>query len=289
MARTSAITGMMYLTFQELRAKKITLGLFFVCTLAWLVLSFALNLDVVEGTIAGIRIFGLDASPTHRDPDTGELVRQAVSLDSFVLGVQQFVGGAAYLLGTLLGLFATAPLIAGLLERGRIDLLLSKPAGRSRLLAGHVLGVWTAALVVAAYLIGAVWLVMSLKTGVWNPAFLWSAGIIAAMFAVMYGVVLLIGVTTQSTALALIVSYGLIFISAIFAAHEQLVPQLTPPWRQVFLGLYHTLPNFIEVTAVMAKLAGREAVASWYPFGSSLLFGLFAYATAFLWFERRDF
>ncbi len=289
MSATHTTFGLLRLTFRELWAQKITLGLFLVCTLAWLMLSFAMNLDVVEGTIAGIRIFGLDAGPKATDPETGEVIRQAVSLDQFVIGVQQFVGGAAYFLGTLLGLFATAPLIGSLLERGRIDLLLSKPISRTQLLAGHVLGVWLVALLLATYLIGAVWLVISLKTGIWAPTFLLSIGIIVVMFAVMYGVVLLLGVSTQSTALSLIVAYGLIFISVVFAAHEQLVPQINPPWRNVFLALYHILPNFAEVTAVVSQLAAWRPVATWYPLLSSILFGAAAYGAAFAWFLRRDF
>ena len=50
-----------------------------------------------------------------RDPETGEWIRQAMSLDRFVVAMQDFVFGTSYMLGTLLGLFATAPLTAGLL------------------------------------------------------------------------------------------------------------------------------------------------------------------------------
>lgn len=284
-------TGILLLTFRELWARKITLGLFLVSTLAWLMLMFALNLDVVEGTLAGIRIFGQEATPTEatRDPETGEVIRSTITLEGFVIGVQTFVGGAAYILGTLLGLFATAPLITGLLERGRIDLLLSKPTSRTRLLTGHLLGVWLTATVLAAYLIGAVWLVMSLKSGVWNVSFLRAIPIIVAMFAVMYGVIVFLGVTTQSAALSLITAYGLIFVSAIFTGRDELLPQINPPWREVFEAAYHVFPNFIEVTGIVAKLAGSEPVTSWYPLWSSMLFGAVLYLGAAVWFNRRDF
>ena len=119
---------------------KITLGLFIVTTIAWLMLSFALNLDVVEGSIAAVRIFGLQSEPTEliRDSDTGKIIRdeegdlqrQALSLDKFVVGINQFVFSLAYIFGTLIGLFATMPLVSGFLEQGRIDLLLSKPISR---------------------------------------------------------------------------------------------------------------------------------------------------------------
>ncbi len=112
---------------------------------------------------------------------------------------------------------------------------------------------------------------------------------VVLMFAVMYSVVLLLGVTTQSTALSLIVTYGLIFCSLIFAAKDQLTMQINPPWRQVYVSLYHVFPNFAEVTESVVQLAGGEVVESWYPLVSSLLFGAAVYALAFFQFNRKDF
>ena len=56
-----------------------------------------------------------------------------------------------------------------------------------------------------------------------------------------------------------------------------------------FLAFYHILPNFAEVTQPVSQLAGGQAVASWYPLVSSLLFGGVIYAIAFYKFNRRDF
>lgn len=279
------------LTFRELWAMKITLGLFIVTSLAWLMLSFTLNLDVVEGSIAAIRILGIESNPLERvrDPETGEWLRQAVSIESFVLGVNQFVFGAAYIFGTLLGLFATMPLVAGFLERGRIDLLLSKPISRSNLLAGHIAGVWATVMILVAYLIGAIWIVISLKTGVWAPRYLLAAPVIAIMFTVVFSIVVLVSVATRSTGLALVVAYGCIFCSAILAAHDQIIPQLSGFGKGLFVTLYHVLPNYIEVAGIMAQLASSEIVENWYPLTSSLLFGVVCYACAFIVFHRRDF
>lgn len=285
------LPAMLLLTARELWARKIVVGVFVVSTLAWVLMAFALNLDIVDGALVGMRLFGQDAgAPTETvRNDAGEVVREALTLTRLVVGVEQFVAGAAYWLGTLLGLFATAPLLAGLLERGHVDLLLSKPVSRVRLLAGHVVGVWLVMLALAVYLMGAVWLVMSIKTGVWNASFLLSIGVVLAMFSVMYAVVVLVVVAWQSTALALITAYGLIFASIILAARDELAPQIRPPWRQVFLGFYHALPKFAEVTATLSQLVEGQAVASWYPVFSSLAFGALLYAGAAAWFSRKDF
>lgn len=281
------MTGLLLLTFRELWAKKITLGLFLISTLVWLMMVFALNLDIVEGTIAGIRIFGFEQGGP--EPEAGASSPNALSLDRFVIVVEQFVAGAAYVVGILLGLFATAPLLPGLLEEGRAGLMLSKPLSRTQLLAGHVLGVWLAVLILALYLIVMVWLVLALKTGIWHPRFLISALVVTGMFAVLYSAVVLISVGSQSTALALIGVYGLIFVSLFFVPHEQLAIQIDPPWRYLYLGLYHLLPNFAEGATITAQLAGAAPVTDWYPLLSSLLFGAAAYSGAAVWFHHRDF
>ena len=277
--------GILLLTLRELTAKKITMGLFLVSTLVWVMLSFALNLDIVDGSLAGMRIFGQDAMPdgSGNDANIDNLLQE------MVIGVEQAVAGASYWMGILLALFATAPLINGLLERGRIDLLLSKPLGRLTILGGHLAGVLTVVFILAVYLMGMVWLVMSIKTGIWNTHFLWAIAMALIMFTIMYSVILLVGVSTQSTALSLIVTYGLIFCSIIFVFRTELVPQINPPWRQVYLGFYHILPNFAEVTKPAVQLAGKQDVESWYPLISSSIFGGVMYVLAALRFKSRDF
>lgn len=220
------LSGILLLTFRELWARKITIGLFLVATFVWVMLTFALNLDVVDGSLAGIRIFGDDPGATQAitNDDTGEEIREALTLERIVIVVESIVAAAAYWMALLLGLFATASLLPGLLERGQVDLMLSKPLSRTRLLVGHVLGVLLVVAALAVYLLGAVWLVMSLKAGIWRFQFLLSLLAVIAMFGVMYSVMALVAVSTRSTALALIVSYGLIFASIILQFKEQISP-----------------------------------------------------------------
>jgi ABC-type transport system involved in multi-copper enzyme maturation permease subunit len=281
------LSGIVLLSFRELWAKKVVIGLFVVSTLVLLMTAFALNLDVVEGSLAGIRLFGAEVSGPGGNGEEGS--GSGLTLETVVFSVQAVVAGAAYWIGTLLALFSTAPLFTSMLEPGHVDLLLAKPLSRMQLFAGHIVGVAITMLILATYLLGGVWLIMSIKTGIWNPSFLLSIGIVLAMFGVMYSVIVFTGVWTQSTALALIVTYGLIFISLFLAGGEQLASQLQPGWRSVFWGFYHVLPNFAEVTQTVSRLSRAEPITSWYPFISSSVFGLVLYGGAATWFARRDF
>jgi hypothetical protein len=135
---------------------------------------------------------------------------------------------------------------------------------------------------------GGTWLIMSLKSGVWNARFLLSIVIVVGMFAVMYGVMMLMSVWSESTALTLIVAYGLIFMSLVLTAGNEITPTLGPIGTAVFWGLYHLLPNFTEVTGIVTTLAKDQPVYSWYPLTSSLLFGAAAYSLTGYLFVKQD-
>jgi ABC-type transport system involved in multi-copper enzyme maturation permease subunit len=277
--------GLLLLTFRELWAKRIVLGLFVVSSLVLLLITFALNLDVVEGSLEGLRLFGEEATPSAEDPEAAP----QMTLSSVVVTVESIVAGAAYWIGILLALFASSALFSEIQAPGRVELLLSKPVSRTEVILGHVVGVWAAIAALTVYLMGGTWLIMSIKSGVWNVPFLLSILLVVGMFAVMYAVVMLMSVWTRSTALVLIVVYGLIFASLVLAGAGEIAPVLGAVGEPVFWGLYYVLPNFTEVTGLVTALAKNQSVSSWTPLVSSLLFGGATYALAGYLFVRRDF
>ncbi len=300
--------GILLLTLHELRARKVVIGLFAVATLVWLVLALALQLDVVDGTLAGARLFGqetdiqpevvvdADTGEPVLDPATGEPLTQTPEnpfgdtlLESVVFGAQAFVSGTAYWIGILLALFATGGLVASLTERGQVDVLLTKPLSRHQVLAGRLAGVWIVMFALVVYLFGAVWLTMSIKSGIWNPQFLLAIGVVFGMFVVVYGVVALVGVWSGSGPLSLIVTLGLLFVTLILAIPE-LPEQVNRTWRPLVQGTYHLLPKFASVGGVLVpQLATGAPVESLYPFVSSLAFGAACYVGAFFLFARNDY
>lgn len=276
--------GLLVLTFRELWAKRIVLGLFVISSLLLLGIALALNLEVVEGSLQGLRLFGEESAKSTPSPQSP----QSMSLTGIVVAVESIVAGASYWIGILLALFASAGLFSNLQAAGRAELLFSKPVHRLTILSGHALGVWTAIATLVVYLMGGTWLIMSIKSGVWNARFLLSIVIVVGMFAVMYGVMMLMSVWSESTALTLIVAYGLIFMSIVLTAGNEIPPHLGPIGTAVFWGLYHLLPNFTEVTGIVTTLAKDQPVYSWYPLTSSLLFGAATYALTGYLFVKQD-
>ena len=288
------------------------IGLFVVATAVWVVLALALQLDVVEGGLAGARLFGQEAGiEADFDPnapvldsdgapvldESGEPVLQGEQLDfgaaslleEVVFGAQAFVAGAAYWIGILLALFATGGLVAALTERGSVDALLTKPLSRRAVLAGRLLAVLAVMLVLSTYLFGAVWLTMSVKSGIWNPRFLLAIGVVFGMFAVLYGVISLVGVWSGSGPLSMVAALGVGFVSLILGI-DALPEQVNRMWRPVVEGAYWALPKFGDVGAEMVpQLATGGDVGSPLPLLTSLAFGAVCYAAAFALFSRKDF
>src|SRR5690606_40177097 len=167
--------------------------------------------------------------------------------------------------------------------------LLSKPLSRAQVLGGRLLGVGAMMLALLVYLLGAVWLVMTLKTGVWNTRFLLAIGVVLAMFAVVYGVVALVSVWTESAALGFIATLALLFTSLVLAI-PNLALQVKAPWRQLIQGLHAVVPQFPGVgVRIVPQLATGQPVATWVPLLTSLAFWLALYAAAFALFRRKDF
>ena len=89
-----------------------------------------MNLDVVNGALAGAKIFGQNV----------HMGRQSVDLDKLVLGFESGFAGFLYVVGTFLAIFATAHLVPRLQEKGTVDLYLSRPVGRVPLLLSRYAG-----------------------------------------------------------------------------------------------------------------------------------------------------
>ncbi|WP_095510843.1 ABC transporter permease [Rubrivirga marina] len=305
------MTGLILLTLRELRARKVVVGLFVVATVVWIALAFALQLDVVDGSLAGARLFGQEAIEEPIEPgqplldedgnaildDEGNPRTDGTDLpfngdtllESVVFTAQAFVSGAAYWIGILLALFATGGLIASLTERGTADVVLTKPLSRSSVLGGRLLAVMVVMLALLTYLFGAVWLVMSIKTGIWSPRFLLAIPVVFGMFAVVYSVVTLVGVWSGSAPLSLIVTLGLGFVTLVLAVPE-LPTQINRTWRPIVVGAYHLLPKFGNVgTTMVPQLATGGDVGPLYPLLSSLAFGAACYGLAFVLFSRKDY
>jgi ABC-type transport system involved in multi-copper enzyme maturation permease subunit len=263
-------------TIQEARARWLFWGLFGLSTLLILFFLFALKIDLVQGAVSLM--------------DLGPL-RRTVNIEKFVRMAYMFVAVFLYIWGTFLAVFASSGLIPSVLEPGRIGLLLSKPVSRPMFLIGRYIGNLLVVSVNNAYLIGAIWIIIGIKTDIWNTTFLYAIPLTILIFAVLLSVVLFVGVISESAALSVMVAVALMLISAVLAQRKIVVQLLSSDWsRNLWQGLYWVLPKVYDLAKALHDMILKETVPSLAePLWTSTLFGMVIFVAAILIFQRKDY
>ena len=279
-ASFAAATGALVMdTFRESLSRKIFWGFFGCSTVLMLLFLLVLNVDIVEGGVAAITIFGQDFTGGQ-----GAALGQVVNL--VLGGVSVFLFTA----GLFFSVFASAGLIPTVFEPGRIELLLSKPVGRSHLLFGKFLGTLAVIGSNLFYLIFGAWAILGLKTGIWQAGFLASASLAVFAFGVLLTVVLFVSVISHSAVLATMVTYFVMLLSGIFSQHENIGPYFNSQWpRDLVTGLYYVFPKLPGI-GDMARLAfmGKE-IETWMPLVTSGLFAAVMLVASVVVFARKDY
>lgn len=273
--------------FREAAARWTLVAYFSLSTIFILIFAAAVNLDIVNGALAGMKLFG----------QTVDLPDRQIKIDELVLGFESTFSGVLYFVGLFLALFATAHLVPRLQEKGTIDLYLSRPIGRVRLLVARYTGGLLLAAGNVAYMIGAIWLIVAWKTKVLHPRFLLSGVVILFTIAVLMAFAFLVGVITSSTAVSLMGTYAVFFLAALLALHTQIAAAVSTELAARFVeGMYWILPKTAELgKATVAIVAGEDAparLALTRPFAvyaSTALFGVASLGLASWLFSRKDF
>lgn len=264
-------------TFRESLARKIFIVFFAISTLNLLFFAFILNIDVVDGALAMVSVLGKQAP-------------NKIKIAEIIIGAESAIAMALFTGGIFLSLFATANFVPRMLEKGTIDLLISKPLSRPRILLAKYLGSLAIVVLNIVYAIVGVWLVLSLKTGFWNVGFLYAAGTIILTFAILYCLIMFLGITTGSGSVAVMGTYLVMFLSPLLVQRENLTRLLSNRlYKGLIHGLYHGLPKVAELGKITGKLVAGKDVTHWMPLWSSVAFGAVLLAASVILFSRKDF
>src|ERR1700716_40694 len=161
---------------REAAARWTLVAYFFLSTVFILIFASAINLDIVNGALAGAKLFGKEVQMRGDN---------SISIEKLVLGFESVFSAVLYFLCTFLAIFATAHLVPRMQEKGTIDLYLSRPVSRLKL----ILSRYVAGLILAAsnivYLIGSIWLIVAWKTHVFHPRFFLGGAVILFLIATL--------------------------------------------------------------------------------------------------------
>lgn len=265
-------------TFREAMARKIFWGLFGLSLLMVLFALLVLRIDVVEGALATVTLFGQEETTKRMD------------VNSLVRGAHGMIAAFLYTFGMFLAVFASAGLIPSVMEPGRIELVLSKPVSRRHILIGRFLGNVLVVGVNVAFLVLGVWAVFGTKTGIWSPVFLATIPLTLFIFSVLLCVVMLAGVIWESTAVSTMIPVMMMILSPILAQNRVVERLLSSEGsRTLWNWLYYVLPKVFDTGRITLDLVTREGAFVWWPIWTSAAFGIVVFGAALWVFEQRDF
>jgi ABC-type transport system involved in multi-copper enzyme maturation permease subunit len=272
---------------REAAARWTLVAYFFLSTLFIIIFALAINLDIVDGALAGAKLFGKEVE-----------MRESISIEKLVLGFESGFAGFLYLLCTFLAVFATAHLVPRMQDKGTIDLYLSRPVGRVRLLLSR----YVAGLILAGsnvlYLMGTIWLIVTWKTGVAHPRFLLAGGIILLVIATLLAFAFLVGVITSSTAVSIMTTYAIFIFSAMLVTHDKIAAAVSKEWQAWLIdALYWIFPKTAELMQAVVAFVGGEnmpervsaVLNSPAPFVTTAAFGAVCLILASWLFTRKEF
>ena len=271
---------------REAAARWTLVAYFFLSTIFIIIFASAINLDIVDGALAGAKLFGKEVD-----------MRDSISIEKLVLGFESGFAGFLYLLCTFMAIFATAHLVPRMQDKGTVDLYLSRPVSRVKLLLSR----YVAGLILAGsnvvYLMGAMWLIIVYKTHVVNPRFFMGGAVIFLVIATLLAFAFLIGVITSSTAVSIMVTYGFTIFSAILVPHDKIAAAVSKEWQAwIIEGMYWVFPKTAEMMQAVVAMVGGELMPGEIsrvlhpaPFVTTAAFGAVCLVLASWLFTRKEF
>jgi len=271
---------------REAAARWTLIAYFLLSTIFLIIFASAINLDIVDGALAGAKLFGQDVQ-----------VRDEISIEKLVLGFESGFSAILYFLCTFMAIFATAHLVPRMQEKGTIDLYLARPVSRTRLLLTRYLAGLLLAATNIVYLMGSIWLIVMWKTGVVHPRFFLAGAIILFVIATLLAFAFLVGVITSSTAVSIMTTYGLFFFALMLVAHDRIAAAVSKEWQAWLINtLYWIIPKTAELgQAVVAFVAADKAperlsrVLTLSPFLTTAAFAVGCLILASWVFNRKEF
>ncbi len=265
--------------FKEALAKKIFLTIFGFFSLLIILSVFALTNSTVEGMQMMLESSGANS------------LREAVlTFQSYIVaGIPMFMLVSSMLI-------ITSSFIPDMLKKGHIDLLLSKPISRTKIIIGHFIAATLIVLVAFTFLMGAIWILVSAKTGFWNPSFLYSILWFTLIFSVLYSAVMLIGVLSRSTILSIIINMLLFFplsfllylANTYFQSDEKSIV-FGPVAESLLKFFYQIFPKPWDMQDMTVAFVTQNAVANYMPLISSLLFMMIMLIISIWYFNKKDY
>jgi len=196
-----------------------------------------------------------------------------------------FIGFFIFLL-----VFGTAFLLPSYLGKGRIELTLSKPISRWKLLTMKFVAVYLIHMFILILMSLLLWLTISFRLGQFSWGILPGIMFSFVHFLFIYLFVFVIGALTRSGALA-IMGYFIIRFAANLLESREVAYQFIGEsvWTSILDWMYYIFPKFGEVGGNFMSLMRGDGFVNFFSIYTTLIFCAVIYALTLYIFSRRDY
>lgn len=263
------------LTFREALSRKIFIFFFGVSSFILLLFSI-LFMTISPDTFSGIQI--------------NDVASESVS-GTIAQGLKLFITIPLFGGGLFLSIFSVSSFIPQMTEKGSIDLLLSKPVSRAQIILGKFFGGTTMVFVNILYLILGIWVLIGLKFDEWDPSFLFTILTITFAFAVLYTLIILLGIITRSSVASMIISYLIFFILSPILSYRETIATFIDKKIVTFLleFFYYIVPQTSELSTITSDLASGNDLFSGEPLVISSLHLILILVASIIIFSKKDY
>jgi ABC-type transport system involved in multi-copper enzyme maturation permease subunit len=197
----------------------------------------------------------------------------------------------------LLGMFGVAGLIPSMLEKGMIDLFLSKPLTRAELLMARALGAVSGIVINLMYFFLGVWLIFGLKVGVWHWGFLSSTLYSIYAFICFFSVVTIVGLITKSSGFSIMLAFVFSIVSWGLEVRENGLYLLwdNVVYHRILDALYYLTPQLNAMLENSTRVIGKLPFIpnapdfTFMPFVYSFFSSCLLYVLSIWYFSKQDY
>jgi ABC-type transport system involved in multi-copper enzyme maturation permease subunit len=252
------------------------------------------------GTII-IAVFAVWLKRSPNDPS------MIVLFGSTIPGTINGVSSANFFLVTLLkqstfwiivlGTFGAAGLMTSFVEKGIVELYLSKPFNRWELFVSRALGASVGVAANLMYCIVGLWLVFGLKLGVWHFGFLVAGLLVSYAFICYFSLVSFVAVWSRNAIMAIVFGLFFSFVSIGLESREYGLYRLwdNTIYHRFLDGFYYITPQLDGMLTNASRLIGQipfspdQAVFTPAPYLYSLGAAALFYGLSIYYFSSQDF
>ncbi len=165
--------------------------------------------------------------------------------------------------GLVLALIATAGVFPSFMEKGTVEILLSKPMRRWRLFLGKYAGSMVFILMQSVAFIGLTFLVAGVRWNLWLWSYLWFIPLFVILFSYLYCFAVLFGILTRSaltSVLLTLVVWCLIWVPQVaYESFQQMAERQGPgSWYAAISITRDVLPKTRDISYIAGKLIGAD-------------------------------